>query len=786
VSPRDGDTGGRARYIPLKIAAAYAVLSALWILFSDLLLELIVPAGPLRSLSSVLKGWAFVAVTAAILYGTLQRYLGRIDVGERALRASERRLERIVATIPSAVVIVARNGRIASVNREAERLLRLKQGEITSRTFDDPAWRAESMHGRPLASGEYPVARVLATGETVSDVRYAIRHPDGSRTILSTNAGPLLDDEGELVAVVTASRDITDEYASEQKLVHVNRLYSMLSQTNHAIVRIDDEQELYTEACRITVEYGQFRMAWIGIVDRRADRVRPMAHAGDEAGYLDHIKVTVSDEDEGHGPVGTAARLGRTVISNDIEHDPYMRPWATAALERGYRALAAFPLRAEGVVYAVLAIYAAEPGFFDAEEVELLEDLADDIAFGAAHIRREVEQARNQQELRRWKEIFDKTRIGVVIAEGEDLTVISRTNPAFARMHGYEADEVVGMPLAAFNTPASGEALRERLELIDKVGHLAYDSMHVRKDGSTFPVSVDVTVVYDERGAVQFRIANIQDITERRAAEEELSRYREHLEELVEERTAELRDVNERLREATEAKGRFLANMSHELRTPLNSVIGFTGMMLQGMTGELNAEQEKQLGMVYRAGKQLLRLVNEVLDLSKIEAGRMRPVPVDFDLGALVDDVAATVRPLADEKDLALRVVTDDAGARLHTDRDKAAQILLNLLANAVKYTEAGEITLSARVTGGRALVTVTDTGVGVSPEDLGRIFDEFEQGGGPRRAGGTGLGLAISRRLAGLLGGTLDAASRPGHGSAFTLALPLTLPASDDGPDAV
>jgi PAS domain S-box-containing protein len=643
------------------VAAGYAVLAGLWILFSDAAAAALITDPRLLHLVSTAKGWAFVAVTGSILYWLVRRYLREIEIGESALRGSERRLERIVATIPSAVLIVGRDGRITMANSAAVRILRLPAAEIVTRTFDDPAWRGETLDGRPLRSDEYPSSRVFATGESVYDVRFAIVHPDGSRAVLSANASPLLDEKGEIIAVVSATADITEEYAAEQKLVHVNRLYSMLSQINEAIVRIRDERGLFAEACRITVEYGRFRMAWVGLVDRETGLLRPMAYAGEEREYLDVVRITVNDEDEGHGPEGTAGRLGRTVVSNDIEHDPYMRPWSAPARERGYRALAAFPLRLDDAVVGVFAIYASEKGFFDAEEIRLLEDLAEDIAFGVAHIRQEQE---------------------------------------------------------------------------------------------------------------------------RRRAEEELFRHREHLEELVEERTVELRELNERLRQATEAKSRFLAHMSHELRTPLNSVIGFTAMMLKGMAGELNPEQEKQLGMVDRAGKQLLRLVNDVLEISKIEAGRMSVEPGDVTLAELVDDVAATIRPLADEKDLALHVAVGDGETVLHTDRGKLGEVLVNVLANAVKFTERGDVELDARAEEPDVVFTVTDTGIGIAPEDQERIFDEFEQakrpGGAGRSVRGTGLGLAISKRLTELLGGTLRVESEPGRGSVFVLRVPRVIEDED------
>lgn len=771
---------GGWRRIALGVAVGYGIVGALWIVVTNLLIAIFVGDPRLRQPVQTLKGWSFVAITGVALYALVARYLRRIEIGERGLRGSERRLERIVATIPSAVLIIDNSGRMTMANAAAEKMLRLSSAEITSRTYDDPAWRAESLDGRSLPPRDFPFARVLATGESVYDARFTVVQPDGTRAILSSNASPLTDEAGETIAVVTVVTDITDEYTAEQKLVHVNRLYSMLSQTNEAITRIRDERELYEAACRITVEYGQFRMAWVGIVDAETHAVVPAAHAGEERGYLGTLRVTTDDVDEGRGPVGTAARLGRTVVSNDVAQDPFVLTWRERMLERGYRSLAAFPLSVDGRPFGVFAIYASEPGFFDSEEIRLLEDLAEDISFGVAHIRQDREREVAEAKLQRWKDIFDETRIGIAISEGPDVEKLAMVNAAYARMHGWEPEDVAGKSFTDFYVPEEREAVRERLRTLDATGHLAYEATRLRKDGSTFPAAIDVTVVYDDRGDVRWRIANVQDVTERRRSEGELARHREHLEELVEERTAQLREANERLAEATEAKSRFLANMSHELRTPLNSVIGFSEMMLQGMAGALNAEQEKQLRMVDRAGKQLLGVVNDVLQISKLEAGRLLLEPSDFDLAALVEDVLATIRPLADEKGLPLEASVRNTATVLRTDREKLSEILVNVLANAVKFTERGSVRLDAAARGEDAVFVVTDTGMGIAAEDIARIFGEFEQARRPAGTGrsvrGTGLGLAISKRLTEMLGGSLSVESRPGRGSSFTLRVPLVL----------
>jgi PAS domain S-box-containing protein len=256
----------------------------------------------------------------------------------------------------------------------------------------------------------------------------------------------------------------------------------------------------------------------------------------------------------------------------------------------------------------------------------------------------------------------------------------------------------------------------------------------------------------------------------------EIRRHSGELEYRVAERTAELAVAKERAESADRLKSAFLATMSHELRTPLNSILGFTGIMLQGLAGPLNAEQTKQLGMVQSSSRQLLALINDVLDISKIEAGELKLALAPFDLRATIERSVAAIRPLAESKGLALRLEMSPVIGELVSDGLRVEQILLNLLNNAVKFTERGEVVMSADVVAGTVRVRITDTGIGIKPEDFSKLFRPFQQlaSGLSRSHEGTGLGLAICRRLAGLLGGEIQVESEAGKGSTFSVLLPV------------
>jgi PAS domain S-box-containing protein len=280
----------------------------------------------------------------------------------------------------------------------------------------------------------------------------------------------------------------------------------------------------------------------------------------------------------------------------------------------------------------------------------------------------------------------------------------------------------------------------------------------MRADGSEFPVEISLgPIELDGRRLV---ISAIRDISDRKAIEH----------------TLQLKNIE--LERANLAKDRFLATMSHELRTPLNAILGFTGLMLMRLPGPLTETQERQLTHVQNSGRHLLALINDLLDLARIESGHTDLALEDMDVVAVFDEVAATLRPTAESRGLSLAV--DPAGKPLlaRADRRALRQVALNLLGNAVKFTQQGGVRVRAEPADreGRAMVAlaVTDTGVGIGPEDQARLFQAFVQVGDRRtREQGTGLGLHLSLKLVEQMGGALTLHSEPGIGSTFTLWLP-------------
>jgi PAS domain S-box-containing protein len=397
--------------------------------------------------------------------------------------------------------------------------------------------------------------------------------------------------------------------------------------------------------------------------------------------------------------------------------------------------------------------------------------------------------------------ILDNAAYGIVSTTTDGI--VSSFNRAAERLLGYTAGEVVGKltPVCWHDQEEIAHRARQLSEELGETVAPGFDVFaarlrrnlseehewtYIRKDGTRVPMFLSVTALRDESGQVTGLVGLIYDITERKRTETELHNYRVHLELLVQDRTAELERANVRLQEMDRLKSMFIASTSHELRTPLNAIIGFTGMTIQGLSGPLNEEQRDNLARVYQSAKHLLALITDIIDISKIEAGKIGSFTEEFPLKELVDEAIDTVTPQLQEKGLPLEREIP-AGLMVYADRKRLLQCLVNLLSNAAKFTEKGRIVVAARESEGRLELSVTDSGVGIAERDLPRLFKPFERLESRLRiqAGGTGLGLYLTSKLvADILCGTIAVVSREGEGSTFTLSLPRDVRSVAEPPD--
>jgi PAS domain S-box-containing protein len=564
------------------------------------------------------------------------------DITER--KAARDRMEQLVAEqgaiLESELIgfLKTRNGTITWANRALAKMSGYGPGELVGMSTHQLHATEES--DKAFGTAAYPV---LSEGRIFRSQSEFLRK-DG--TPLWGEVSGTTFDRGTQ-EILWGVVDISERRRVERERQRLTRAMRLLSDCNLCLVQNDEEQKLYSHICNLVVDSGGYLMAWVGLAEQDADKsVRPVAQSGGASAYLDSIRISWDGHKEtGRGPTGAAIRTATTQVNQNCLTNPTMGPWRESALRSGYQSSIAIPLVVQQQVVGVLTIYAAEAEAFSADEVELLEELGRNLAYGI-------------------------------------------------------------------------QTLRSRLK-------------------------------------------------------------------------------GEAAEAATRAKSTFLATMSHEIRTPMNAIVGIAHLMRRdGVT----PKQSLQLAKIDAAADHLLAIVNDVLDLSKIEAGKFVLEEADISIAGILDHVVSILSPKVSAKGLMLVMDTVHLPKYLRGDRTRLTQALLNLANNAVKFTGKGTITIRTRLleeTDDAKLLRfeVEDTGIGIAPEHLGRMFSAFEQAESytTREYGGTGLGLVITKRLAQFMGGDVGVSSQPGVGSKFWFtarlkkaSLTAVVPAEDDSGDAI
>ena len=386
-----------------------------------------------------------------------------------------------------------------------------------------------------------PAASFWESGELADRIVQALRErggwsgemtakkKNGDRFPVQLFATMIKGRTGAPVGMMASFLDMTERKRAEERIGYVTRLYALLGQINQAIVRTRDRDELFRTVCRVAVEFGRFRLAWIAMVDEATGVVRPVTHAGSEEGYLEMLAIRTGDRPEGKGPTGSALREGALVICDDIAADPRMLPWRDEALKRGYRSSAAIPFRLREKVIGSLNLYAEEAGFFTEDERKLLTELGADVSFALDNMERDMERQRGEAALReseqKYRTLFDSATDGIFVLDHDGKFIdINRTG--YTRL-GYTKQEMLSLHISQLDPTEFAAAVPGRLAQVARQGEAVFESAHKRKDGSVMQVEVNTRLIeYDGRKAY-FSI--IRDITERKKMESALRESEERL-----------------------------------------------------------------------------------------------------------------------------------------------------------------------------------------------------------------------------------------------------------------
>ncbi len=369
-----------------------------------------------------------------------------------------------------------------------------------------------------------------------------------------------------------------------------------------------------------------------------------------------------------------------------------------------------------------------------------------------------------QVTLLRWAAVFERVSWAIVITD--DVGVIELANEAFGRSYGCAPESVVGSVIHSLYAPGEIDRIRsERGDEARRTGRISVEANHRRTDGTEFPVRVDAAQIPGHGGASAWAVT-IHDLSAAREVES------------LKKRSEELEVENRRIEEASRMKSEFLANMSHELRTPLNSILGFSDLLARAEVGPLSEEQRDFVSDIHASGKHLLRLINDVLDLSKVEAGKLELHPEPIRMTTTLSEVTSVLKGISRDRRITITETVAPDADELHLDPARLKQVLYNFLSNAIKFTAEGTtIDVDVRREGPAAFrLSVRDRGPGIAPSDIGRLFVVFEQldSGRTKAHAGTGLGLALTKRIVEAQGGTIGVDSTLGEGSTFHAVLPM------------
>jgi PAS domain S-box-containing protein len=601
-----------------------------------------------------------------------------------------------------------------------------------------------------------------ATREGVYSAEFRIVLPGGDVRWVSSRGRCLYDPDGTPSAMTGVDLDITERKRDEERIRHLNRVYRVLSDISQAIVREPDVDHLLREACRVAVEAGGFTMAWIGLIEGGQRTLVRKAQAGADEATERIIDRLIADEPpSGCAFTQQALETGHPAVCDDIEQDPVAASWRDAALERGYRTMAAFPVLRSGRPVGAFNFYADIPGAFDVEERRLLEELAGDIGFAIGVHEREHERRQAEDERRAAEDRFRQLAEAIqqVFWMTDARGTLLYVSPAFETIFGRSCESLAANPGVWMDAVHPDDRERVEQAAYTRLRHGDYDEVYriTRPDGAVRWIRDRAFHMYDDAGELYRLVGTAADVTEQRHLEEQLQQAQK-----------------------MEIVGRLAGGVAHDFNNLLTVINGMADLVLAELADD--DPNRGDLIQIRLAGDRAAALTGRLLAVSR----RQILKPEIVDLSAIVSGLRDMIQRLIGE-DVTLVLELADGLASVRADPGQIEQVVLNLIVNARDaMPDGGVVTIETRNVhvdeiyaaehpgtrpGPHAMLAVRDTGVGMDESIRRRIFEPFFTT--KAQGKGTGLGLSMVYGIVKQSGGSIWFHSEPGHGSRFTIYLP-------------
>jgi PAS domain S-box-containing protein len=692
---------------------------------------------------------------------------------ETALKESERKYRYLFDSSPVGICIVDLAGNVLDANQEIQ--------DITGYTLAEARTLGiASMYANP--HDRLKLLKALHKNGEISEWESGFKRQDGSSFDGLVNAA-LIDLDGQKVVYCTL-RDITAAKRAEARIQHLNQVLRAVRDVNQLITHEHDPQTLLDKACRILLNSRDYSLAWVGLPYLTDQRLVPSASAGPQASYLDHITITLDESPTGQGPAGIAARTHQASVCQDIASDPNFTPWRARALQHGFHSTVAVPMLHHARLYGVLAVYSNQADAFNQEEVDLLSEVANDLAFALQTLEEETRRMQAEEEVHYQANLVASVSDAIIAT---DLDYIIRSwNLAAEDMFGRNAGDAIGHRINEFlQLPFQDIPTEKFLQVIANKGAWKSEMLQNLKNGAQISLITSISRLTNRAGEPIGYVSVTRDISDLKKAEQTLKAYAEHLEEMVAQRTRELLETQEKLvrKEKLAVVGQLAGSVAHELRNPLaviNNSVYYLKMILKAPDQD-TWEYLEMLSTEVRAAESI---ISDLLDFSRTRS----PVKENISITSLVEQVLQKVA-LPTQVELAKSLPADLPD--VWVDPLQIEQVLDNLVRNAFDaMPDGGRLTISASLApasmqGSPPMLAISfsDTGCGIPPENMNRLFEPLFT----TKMHGIGLGLPLSKNLVESNDGNIQVSSQLDKGTTFIVTLPAAAegssPPSGEGP---